>query len=670
MQQFLDQYSVPIAGTFIILFLVIAGLSVRGQSSTWDDPPHLTAGLSYLQTGDPRLNVDHPPLARLVGALPALFLTTQSVSGQNPSAWQSGDINEATNTFFPFIESGLLWPGRLSMLVFSLLLGVLIYAWARDLFGNSRALVPVIVFAFCPPLLANAPLITTDMPITALMFASLYGWRNYLVRPRIRTLLWTSLSVCAAFATKYSALMLVPLFLLLAILAVALDRSGTSSRANRAVRLLGALLIIGFITLTGINGIYLFDGSFQTPVEMMVRAQQQAAPFLPRAALAARHWPASLPIPLPFEYAIGLSHVIYGVKAAGHATYFLGEASNGGWPNYFLMLLLIKLPLASLALIFLGIFRGIDRLPDHGLDLGFLLLPPVALFWVASTGKMQIGIRHLLPVLPFLLVLTGYLIHQGINRANQALIGALLLSNSWSSWSVHPYYLMYFNFLAGGPDQGWRISVTGDDYGQGDRELLAWLQARGIKQLAFGAFGHGQHLLALNGIQSKPVPCQDTGKLVAIHAGRLLLGSSLEQQQCYAWMRYRVPDEKISYSIFLYNSRNATQQDAEPTPPNELGDFQQALKLQLAGNLEGAITLYQDYLRREPSYFQARFNLGHALMSAGRCAEAIPEFQRTLELWPGYTETHVHLARCHRALNQMDFARKHEQEYEKSQTTP
>ena len=124
-----------VARILILVFVITAAVSMRGQSSTWDEPFHLTAGVSQWQTGDPRLNVDHPPLARMIGGLPALFMKLPSVADTSPDAWKAADLVKSTNSYFAPIEDHLLWPGRVCMLSLSILLGWLLLPLV---FGTAR----------------------------------------------------------------------------------------------------------------------------------------------------------------------------------------------------------------------------------------------------------------------------------------------------------------------------------------------------------------------------------------------------------------------------------------------------------------------------------------------------------------------------------------------------
>jgi hypothetical protein len=554
-----------VAVLLITIFVVSAALSVYNQSSTWDDPPHLVGGVAQWQSGDPRLNVDHPPLARLVGALPALFLDMPNVSASSPKDWESAELFALASHSFGAIEDRLLWPGRLCMLSFSVLLGWLLYRWCAELHGEEVAWFPLTLFAFCPPLLGSAALVYTDMPATALFFASVYSWWRYLRVPTWKTLALVSLSVAAAFATKHSALMLVPLLVVLGAAGVLSNISGTEGVAERCKIVGRGLVSIAITTVLLLNLIYGFDGTGLTPPQYLQRAQLHPGHeglLLVAAQHVPRIWPSWLPVPLPFYYVCGIFN-IFGSMHNGGASSFLGEAGWGGWNNYFPMLFLVKMTIPSLIFIIAGASSAFARIGKTWANLLFVALPPALLVTSGSLGHLQIGFRHMLPTLPFLFLLAAYALPRCKTMVHWLAVGSLVIWNEAASLAIHPDYLMYFNFIGGGADQGWRISAAGDDQGQGDADLLRWLQARGVRELAFGANGWGNVILNRNGIATKPLPCEDTGGLVAAHLVSFIVAATgLEKTRCYDWMRLRPPDVKIDHNIFIWNATVA----GEPHP--------------------------------------------------------------------------------------------------------
>ncbi len=652
------RYSHYAAIILIAIFVVISASSVWQKSTTWDEPFHLTIGVTQLQTGDPRLNSDHPPLARLIAAIPTLFMSLDSVVDNMGVAWEQADLINAPNAFFGTIEDRALWPARLIMLSFSVLLGALLYFWGLELFGPVRALLPLTLLVFCPPILANAPIVATDMPATSLMFASIYSWWRYLQAPNLKRLAWVCLSVGAAFTAKFTAILLVPLFIVLGASTLALPAVLSGTGKFRLKIIVGGLLIIAFSTVLAIDLAYGFNGIFLTPTEYVLKAKELFSPLQIGANQLTQVWPMSLPVPLPFTYVSGFFSVFSNLSNDSLLTYFLGQAGYGERYNYFLMLLLVKLPITTLLLIGLGFVRVLDRLPGDGWHQLFFILPPLLIIGIASHGKMQLGIRHILPAFPFLFLLAGYAV-EGAYRFWQTFIVSILLTLTViSSLAIHPYYLMYFNFLAGGPEQGWRIATEGNDWAQGGSELRKWLQDRKITSVAFIHHGWNAAILNRAGITVTQPPCNDTGELVVAQIRQLLAPVTVDEVNCYAWMRLREPDEKIGYSIFLYNSKNV-----RPSPPLNLTLFSEALRLQLAGQLAEAVSKYQLYLKEEPDYYQAHFNLAMALKDLHQCESAIPKFNKTLELWSGYKEAHLHLANCYRELGDIKQAEAHERLY-------
>lgn len=630
-------YSHYIAAGLISLFVITAALSVWDQSVTWDEPYHLAGGVAQLQNGDPRLNFDHPPLARLLGAIPTLFMKIGSVDEIAPEAWKSADLLSFTNAFSIIIEGRLLWWSRLMMLALAILIGWLLYAWGSELFGPSRALLPLALFTFCPPLLANAPIIATDMAATTFIFAALYSWWRYLQKPSTIRLTWVCLASASAFAAKYTAILLIPLFIIPGVIAVTSTTVLPYNFTRRLQIVGGGLCIIGVATLAGINLIYLFDGIFLTPPEYVAHSQN-LIPFLQTGAQQlTRFWAAWLPVPLPFYYVSGLLSVLANVGERGHWTYFLGQAGSGGWPNYFLMLLLVKLPIPTLMLIGLGISRAFSRLSREWWNVLFLVLPPLVLIFIASTGKMNIGIRHIFPAFPFLFLIAGYALRSRFNRWRSLFVGILASLTVVSCVAVHPHYLMYFNFLGGGPQQGWRISINSDDWGQGDADLLRWLQAQGIKELAYGHYGWGKDILNRAGIKTKPLPCEDTGELVATHAGYLLTPYSLDDARCYTWMLLREPDEKIGYSIFIYNSNNPG------SSAKRINDISQSLQQ----------SEYKDNQKKSAEHYM---NLSHSFYQKQKFEEAIRASGEALKIKPDYDAAYNNICASYNSMKMWNKA--------------
>jgi dolichyl-phosphate-mannose--protein O-mannosyl transferase len=204
------------------LLVVMGALMVTSalqESSTWDEGLFLAAGYSHLKTGDFRMHLGHPPLARMLCALPLLWLKPD-LPRDSPS-WAQGNALEFP---VPFLYRNrvpadiMLSAGRMVTILMTLLLGLAVALWARAHFGGAAALLALFFLASDPNLLAHGHYITTDLPITLFFFLATAAWARFLVRRSAWDLVRTGVALGLALLTKASAMLLLPLFTLLYLL--------------------------------------------------------------------------------------------------------------------------------------------------------------------------------------------------------------------------------------------------------------------------------------------------------------------------------------------------------------------------------------------------------------------------------------------------------------------
>src|SRR5262249_2943996 len=162
----------------VSLFFLQAAFAIPRLSASTDEPVHISAGYSYWQTRDFRMNPEHPPLAKLLAALPLLVLEPKlDTSGKDWSAASEYPFG------FSFLygndaDSILFW-GRFPMIALAALGGLITFFFARDLFGPPAGVFATCLYCFCPNLLAHGMLITTDAPLSTFMLLTLYlFWRQ------------------------------------------------------------------------------------------------------------------------------------------------------------------------------------------------------------------------------------------------------------------------------------------------------------------------------------------------------------------------------------------------------------------------------------------------------------------------------------------------------------
>ncbi|OGR46008.1 MAG: hypothetical protein A2X37_09485 [Elusimicrobia bacterium GWA2_66_18] len=507
--------------TASILFCVLSasflGLgSIRSTCATYDEPVHLAAGYTDLVQGRYRLNaMDHPPLAEMWAALPLLALRPNRFSDH--PAWLDGRVYHYGDLFLyknRVPAERLLGAARIwNLATLTALLACALVLWARRLEGAPAAWGAAGALGFCVPWFSNAALVTTDGLSTALFFATC----ALLASPRRTPLIWAMAGAAAgaALAAKFNMILL-PVLVGCALAAEArMDLSRRPRPGELALFFAAALL-----------------------------------------ALAAAYRFTFVGL-----YAGGLSATLSRLSE-GRGAYLHGRYSDSGWLWYFPAAVLVKTPLALLALGGLGAWASLRRPCAQA---AWLFLPPLGYFLAALTSKTQIGYRHVLPFYPFLCLWAG------LGAARLWDLGAkgravLAAAGLWLAVSVgrnHPRHLSYFNeFVRSGRGHDW-LADSNLDWGQDLPALARELALRGNPPLVLSYFGsadpqaHGLRYVPLlfmtNTERAGNASLDPRGALLFAVSVTNLLGVYFRDHALLAWLRDRRPVALCGGSIFLYD---------------------------------------------------------------------------------------------------------------------
>jgi hypothetical protein len=543
-----------------------AGLSVhamRMNSATFDEGAHLPAGYTHLALGDHRLNPEQPPLVKLLAAAPLLAvrpqLRTDDLAWALARQWEFGRRflyrwNDADR---------LLFLGRLPVVALASCLLVAVFLEARRRFGAGAAAAALGLAALSPEVLAHGALVTTDLGFALVSFLSAAAFVRLLERPTPLRLVAAGLATGAAFATKFSAPILVPVLAVLALPGL-VGRAGEATRAGtRLLRVAGLLAGVGLLALLVVWASYGFRRALSPDpaVREALRASLEAPGegLLQRGAAAAARGGL-----VPEDYARGLLFVMRHSEA--RRTFLLGELSDRPLRGYFLVTFLLKTPVPLLLLAALALLR-IRRLSLR--DAAFLWLPVAVYVAFTFTRGLQIGHRHLLPVYPFLFVAAGEAaarLSSWRRPAGLALATALGLWYAGGTLRQHPHHLAYFNEIAGGPGNGWRLLVDSNlDWGQDLKRLAAWMRANGVTRIKLSYFGSADP--SYYGIVSETLPGYTAphaarltreirpGDVVAVSATNLQ-GVYLEDEDRALMARFRPlePIGRAGWSIRIYRA--------------------------------------------------------------------------------------------------------------------
>ncbi|PIV42797.1 MAG: hypothetical protein COS26_01610, partial [Candidatus Nealsonbacteria bacterium CG02_land_8_20_14_3_00_40_11] len=499
-----------IIAVFLLIFVfLIAFLSVKNDSLTMDEVAHLPAGYGYLTQKDMRLNPEHPPLIKDLGALPLLFIKNIKFPSEIP-AWKS-DINGQWNFGRYFLyntgnpaDKMILW-GRMPMILILILLGFFIFKWAKELFGNKAGLLALFLFSFSPTLLAHGRLVTTDVGAAAGVTVATYYFLKSLKSPVKKNIIIAGIVFGIAQLLKFSAVLLVPFFGIIG-LVWWLKKSGTFLQTIRTGFL---VFLIGFLLIWPVYQFHTWNYPKDRQVSDTEFYLKDTPEFIKKPIIFASDKPILRPYAL---YLTGVSMVFQRV-AGGNTTYFLGEVSNIGWRSYFPIVYLIKEPLAFHILTLIALLYA-ACLVRRSLGGGgaiknricvwlrlhfpeFSMLVFVGIYWAVSIqGNLNIGIRHLLPVFPFTILLVSgavsNLLKEPFLKLKCFLLAFLISWQAVSVISVFPHFLAYFNESVGGPESGYKYVVDSNlDWGQDLKGLKNWVEKNGIDTIYLDYFGGG-----------------------------------------------------------------------------------------------------------------------------------------------------------------------------------
>ncbi len=536
-------------GIILLIALGFLAWSAYTDGLIVDEQAHIPAGYAYLDKLDYRLNPEHPPLVKVLAAIPLKFLRPQFPD--NRPSWQS-EINSQWTVGDEFLfeiknnPNLLIRLARIGPIFLTLLTILFLYRLARDIVGPWWGLVSATLFGLSPIVLAHGHYVTTDVAAAFGAILGTFYFIRYLKNPSREHLLKAVIALGIAELTKFSMVFLLPFFLILAVLAA----WTTAPHWNRAL----ARAFFAYIRTTFflIFGAYLFlvyptyslftlrypSLKQQSDTEFLL-SSFAGGPTPPRRfctpmrcladlTIAATKNPLTRPLA---EYSLGLLMVTQR-ETGSNTNYFLGNVSASGTPWYFPVVYALKEPIPTLLLeiiagILLCIFAIRKRHLFHTLpefvakNFGFcaaLLFIVLYMGW-SLRSNLNIGIRHIIPVIPFLSIITVWAwkrwLEQGsierrirpnalrhVGTATPRWILALFLGIWFLSETAFaaPYFLSYFNEFAGGTTNGYRfVTDSNYDWGQDWIRFFKWVYTQNndntpgdaISKIAIDRFGGG-----------------------------------------------------------------------------------------------------------------------------------------------------------------------------------
>ncbi len=513
-----------VAAALALYYVMAVSVSPR-LGVTADEVVHLTGGYSYWKFNDYRLHPENGTLPMRAATLPLLAMDLQFPALDGNADWQRSQVNTLGDQFFFALGNPLdrmLLAGRAMIAFFGVFTAWLTWRWARGLFGPTAGWIALALAAFCPAMLAHGGLITSDMAATACMLGALtLAWR-LLHRVTPLRVAGTALACGLTFLSKMSGVLIVPL--LGALWAIRVWRGAPLVlEIGRAHWLRGrrriAVASLAVLAAVGAGSLVVLWAGYGFRFEGLARARAAGDSYffswdvildrapVPRPADTSldQLLPSQRPVGetgmtrlvdwmrehrvLPEAYLFGFAHTYK--FARYRPAFFLGEYRTTGWRTFFPVAFVLKTPLPALLLGVAGIaalclLPRSRRAPNVRRDWLYRATPLLVFFvvyWImAIRMSLNIGHRHILPTYPVFYIFASaaacWLV-AGPRRLIGAALALAVAAHAADSVAVRPFYLSYFQPLAGGVERGYRYIVDSSyDWGQGLPDLTTWLERK------------------------------------------------------------------------------------------------------------------------------------------------------------------------------------------------
>ncbi|MGH9516202.1 MAG: ArnT family glycosyltransferase [Terriglobales bacterium] len=524
----LQSLTLPVVLVLLLMALLAGGAAWR-ESVTVDEVAHTGAGVSYLQKLDMRMNEEHPPLAKIVAAVPLALRGVRA--DYSHISWTFSGARMFNEYLGEWVfghwflmrwndpVSTMRW-ARAPMLLVMLLLGFVLYTFGVRL-GDSPlgGLLCLIVYATMPVFLAFGPLVITDIVVTLFWILAIWLLPGMWQSPSRRQVLYFGLAMAGAFLSKFSSGLL---FFVFPAVAVSmrlwpLPEQPTEKKERRAWRwrawgniakaTLWASLVVYLVYL-------IFSWNEPTDSFSMI-PHFPASPFLRRMLM---------PI---WKYLRGLIGFAFG--AGSRPTYILGHPYSHGVWFYFPVLTLLKSPLAFLLLLVLAIAIAVVIKTRRGTQ--FFAIPAgmelhwrciwvsLVIFTVACMlNRLDISIRHFSISLALMILLLAplprmleHLRAENWRPARAAAWVTVALAGMavFTAIRAYPNYFSFINSLGMGRPGYLLVNDSNLDWNHALPEVEKFVSQHGLNNVLLDDYGLSEPQAYVP--EAQPWDCQKPG---------------------------------------------------------------------------------------------------------------------------------------------------------------
>jgi hypothetical protein len=541
--------------TTVVAFLLLTTMGLqmwslaKTDSLTADEPIHVLSGLTVLQDHHILIDPEHPFLAKIISALPLLWLHPTIPYGASHLTPEQAlpDYNTYREAniwgFDLFFTQGnnfnsLILASRAGMIILTLCLGLGIFFWTKNIFGQASGLVALALFTLDPSFLAHGHLANDDTAATLWLILSLAGFYRYLHRPTYQSIILTGLAFGLGLMTKFSLLAVGPMLCLILLAwwiyqqrVLKQDpRQTVSDQTSLPIftslpkiwhrQLLGlvAILTLGWAVIWVSYGTLHLLNPAQNPLSAPISTTQKLE-ISPATVNLAQHV-------LPFMYLKGAALI----SSPNRDAYIIGQCYTGSRWYYFPTLSLFKIPVAVILCFIVTICLWWKNRKPIGFAPIFIMIPLTIYLAISAISPLNIGFRHILPAYALVIILASWPASQMnwltiVKHKKQWYLAggflALLSTLVFTDLLIFPNDLAYYNFLAQEPRKTPFIASDSNiDWGQGTIQLASYIKAHHIASVSFDNF------ISLKEAAARQIPLKPANPNNHAYKGYLALSRS------------------------------------------------------------------------------------------------------------------------------------------------
>ena len=549
---------------------------VRQKSLTVDEPLLIAAGYYHLTAGDFRPVNEHPPLAKVLGALPLVFDEVQAPAidprPQPDYEYFLGLFREFWKANRERYETVTYW-ARVPAVVLTVLLGLLVYFIARRMWGTRAALFAVALYSVEPTVLAHGRVVQTDIPSAFAYLLFAFALYEYLRRPELWRASLVGAAAGLAAVTKFSMVVLAPVLCVVFAALLVFAKRWELRRGRVAAQALAVALAAVF----AVNAAYFFQQREPQPYNLSLARLGLPAALDERLAGPLSFGHLALQKIFPVDFVAGVDWQL-AHNRDGHPAGLLGEHRRYGWWYYFPVAFSLKTTLPFLLVSVAGVVWALWMLFGRRVERGkflFLVVPPAVFTLLLLTAKINIGVRYFLPAFPFLFIAAGAMLDRllrNFSRRRAAAAAFVVVLFGWAGLEAaraYPDHMSYTNQLASGRPHWYYLSDSNVEWGDDIRALALYLRERGERRV--GAALLNWQVLELYGVEQAavfvpPGVAPEETRYVALGAS-VLNGSTVPDRIGDVWLtqeqrvnyfdhyRRRTPEKVFGNSIYLYRMK-------------------------------------------------------------------------------------------------------------------